>query len=91
MPFAPQHDWSTYEALTRAENAIWIRALSPLDRFHLYEDMFNLIWASRQMPGDWDRLDHWRWQQKRAERMRQVEAFTKLDQFRRERAAANYS
>jgi hypothetical protein len=89
MAFAPQQDWSAYDELTRAEHAEWIRSLSPQDRFSLYEDMFNLIWQARDKRADLDRLDQWRWEQKLAARMRQVEAFTKLDQLRRERAAAS--
>jgi hypothetical protein len=89
MAFAPQQIWSTYEGITRPEHADWVRALSPQERFSLYEDMFNMIWTSRDARGDWDRLDRWRWEQKLATRIRQVEAFSKLDQFRRERAAAN--
>jgi hypothetical protein len=89
MGVAPQQNWPAYEALTRAEQAEWIRTLSPQDRFAIYEDLFNMIWTTRDAHGDWDRLDRWHWQEKLAVRMRQVEAFNKLDQFRRERAAAN--
>jgi hypothetical protein len=89
MAFAPKHDWSAYEELTRAEHAEWLRGLSLQERFTLYSDMFNLISSTRDNRADHDRLERWHWQQKLAARMRQVEAFTKLDQMRSERAAAN--
>ena len=89
MAFAPQQDWSVYESLTHAEYGEWLRGLSPQDRFALYSDMFNLIQSSREAGGDWDRLEKWHWEQKLAARMRQVEAFSKLDQWQRERAASN--
>ena len=89
MVIAPQHDWSIYELLTRAEHRDWLRGLSPQERFALCAHMFNMIHYSRDPQADWDELDQWHWEQKLAARMRQVEAFTKLDQFRSERAAAN--
>jgi hypothetical protein len=84
----PRQDWAFYEALTRKENARWLRSLSLSDRFTLYEDLFNVIWTARRQVGHSDRLDRWSWEQKLATRRRLVDAFTKLDQFRRERAAA---
>jgi hypothetical protein len=89
MGFAPQQNWAAYEKLTRADHAAWLRSLTPQDRFALYSDMFNVIRAARDSRIDQDRLDRWLWKQKVAARMRQVEAFTKLDQWRSERAAAN--
>jgi hypothetical protein len=89
MTFAPRQDWSVYESLTHAEHGEWLRRLSPQDRFALYADMFNLIRNSRDPHADWASVDQWHWEQKLAARMRQVEAFTKLDQLRSERAASN--
>ena len=89
MVDVPRQDWSLYEAFTGREEAAWIRGLSPQDRFAIYEDLFNVIWTAPRSPGESERLEQWRWDQKLALRLRLVEAFTKLDQFRRERAAAN--
>jgi hypothetical protein len=92
MAVLPQHDWSYYEARLGESDAAWLRSLSIGDRFSLYEDLFNILWtARRKMPGDWARLDQYHWEEKVALRRRTVEAFSKLDQARRERAAANYA
>lgn len=62
--------------------------MTPEEKFAIYADMFNIYWAARQnVSGDWERLDEHRWQEKLAIRQRMVEAFTKLDEWRRERAA----
>src|SRR3954447_9129454 len=87
---APQHDWSIYEAKTRDSDAAWIRGLSMKERFDLYASMFNTFWNARQsLPGDWERLDKQRWQEKLTMRRRMVDAFHKLDELRRERSASN--
>jgi hypothetical protein len=89
MTTPPQQDWPLFESLVRKENADWIRGLSPEERFAIYEGLFNLIWTAQRDPQEAERLDRWRWEQKVAQRLRAVEAFAKLDQVRRERAAAN--
>jgi hypothetical protein len=89
MITAPRQNWAMYEALAREENAQWIRRMSPQERFAIYEDLFNVIWNARRDPQEAERLERWRWEQKLALRLRAVEAFSKLDQIRRERAAAN--
>jgi hypothetical protein len=91
MVGAPKQDWFKYDALTRNESAAWIRSLSPRDRFEIYQDLFNVIWNSRRDLGDWENLDLWNREQKLAIRLRMVEAYFKLDQVHRERAAANNS
>jgi hypothetical protein len=78
-----------YEAITARENAEWIRSLTSQERFAIYADLFDVIWSARQTLGDWEQLECWQWDQKLAHRLRMVEAFSKLDEFRRERAAAN--
>jgi hypothetical protein len=78
-----------YESPARKENAEWIRSLSPEERFAIYEGLFDLIWTAQRDPQETERLEHWRWELKVAQRLRAVEAFAKLDQIRRERAAAN--
>lgn len=89
MLTAPQQNWSMYEALARKENREWIRGMSPEERFAIYEGLFNLIWTARRDPQEAERLDRWQWKQKLGQRLRAAEAFAKLDQIRRERAAAN--
>jgi hypothetical protein len=87
---APQHDWSFYEAKTRAVDAEWNRALSISERFELYASLFNTIWNAREnLQRDSQRLDDLRWQEKLAIRERMVEAFHKRDEIRRERSASN--
>jgi hypothetical protein len=85
----PQQDWVAYEALTRSEDARLLRQLTAQDRFSIYNDLFKLAMTGRRGAGDWDRLDAWRWNEKVARRQSLLTALTKLDQVRRERAAAN--
>jgi hypothetical protein len=87
---APQHDWSFYEAKTRGSEAAWNRKLTTSERFDLYASLFNTIWnARRNLPGDWERVEKRRWEEKLAMRRRMVDAFHKLDELRRERSASN--
>jgi hypothetical protein len=88
MLSAPQQDWSMYESRTREENAEWIRGLSPNERFAIYESLFNALWAVPRGAEENERLDRRRWEQKLAQRLRAVDAFSKMDQIRSERAAA---
>jgi hypothetical protein len=86
---APQHDWSFYEAKTRGSDAAWNCGLSTQERFDLYASLFNTIWNARQkLPGDWERLEEIRWQEKLEVRQKLVHAFRKLDQYR-ERVSKN--
>jgi hypothetical protein len=82
MAGAPKQNWSLYRQLTRQSDAEWIRSLTPSQRFDLYADLFDIIWQSRQGSGDWKRLEEWHWKEKVAMRLRMVEAFRKLDEFR---------
>jgi hypothetical protein len=88
---APQHDWSFYEAQTRESQATWFREQTLQERFDLYASLFNTLWSARQnLPGDWERLERQRWQEKLELRRRMVSAFQKLDDLRRERSTANH-
>jgi len=89
MFVAPQQNWKLYEAMTAESDAARQRSLTVQQKYELYCDMFNLMWAARSGPGNWERLDQWRWEEKLKLRRRMVEAFAKLDQLRNERAAAN--
>jgi len=85
MVVVPQQDWSYVESRSRETEAARLHAMTPAERFAVYADMYNTLWAARQnVPGDWERLDQWRWEEKLAVRRRMVEAFSKLDQMRRE-------
>ncbi|MEX0642116.1 MAG: hypothetical protein WD468_05415 [Pirellulales bacterium] len=89
---APRQDWAAYRRLTRDSDTAWLRGLTLRDRFDLYADLFNIFWeARRRNPGDWERLDQWHWNQKLATRLRMVDAFKKLDELRRERAATDHT
>jgi hypothetical protein len=89
MVDAPCHDWSRYDSLIERERVQWIRSLSPQQRYALYEDFFNLVHSAPRKALERERLEQWRWAEKLAMRLRLVDAFRKLDQYRRERAATN--
>jgi len=93
MSIAPQQDWAACAAWTADEEAAWIRALGTSDRFTIYADLFGVIWTARQNSGqgDWEKLDRWSWQQKLVIRLRCVEAYKRLDEFRKARATATNS
>lgn len=92
MQIAPKQDWAYYEMRCRESDAQRLRALTPADRFALSADLFNLQWIARQQaPGQWQRLDERRWQEKLALRARMADAYKKLDTWRSERAATSNS
>jgi len=43
MATVPQQNWTIDEQLTKRENAEWVRALSPQQRFAIYADLFDVI------------------------------------------------
>ena len=90
MPFAPQQDWTAFAAQTAAEESAWIQGLGTEERFALYADLFAVVWEARHngLPGAWDELDEWSWQQKLAVHQRCADAYKKLDEFQHARAAA---
>jgi hypothetical protein len=83
----PKQDWDAYEVRARKTDAAWLRSLTPNERFTLYQDLFGLVCAARHVPGNWERLDRWSWQQKLALRVRLVDAYRKRDQMLHERTA----
>jgi hypothetical protein len=88
----PQRDWSYFESRKQDSDRAWIRGLTTSERFGLYSSFFDAVWTARQaLPGDWERLERRRWEEKLAIRHRMVDAFTKLDKLRRERSAAHDS
>jgi len=92
MAAASQQDWSYYKTRERDSDAAWLRSSSLGERFELYEDMFNILWVARPgMAGNWARLEQRQWTDKVALRRQMVDAFTKLDQLQRERAAAHHA
>jgi hypothetical protein len=88
---APLQNWAEYEKRARPVDIAWNRGLSIDDKFSLYADMFRVVMNARGEEGDWERLETWRWQEKRARRAREVTAFQKLDQLRRERSTPHDS
>jgi hypothetical protein len=88
---APRQDWQLYEAMSRAGDAAWLRGLAAGDRFALYADLFNLIASKRSGVLVSDRLDQMRWREKMETRQRVVDAFARLDQWRRERTASSHA
>jgi hypothetical protein len=91
MVDAPRQNWQLVDARSRDEDAEWLRGLSTQDRFALYEDMLTLFAAARPAPSELERLDRWCWEEKLAIRRKLLNAYSKLDQLHRERAAANHS
>lgn len=95
MSFAPKTNWASFEALTRDSDRAWIRGLTEETRFASYSALFNALWKSRSgphaTPGDWERLNQWSWKQKLAERHRMWAAFSKRDEYLRERTASRNS
>jgi hypothetical protein len=90
MLTAPSHDWSYFESRTRVADAVWLRGLTPHERFEIYASLFNAVWNARQnLTGDWDRVEARRWQEKLELRNRAVDAFQKLDRLQLERSTAN--
>jgi hypothetical protein len=87
---APQHDWAYFE-LRKREQGCAQRALETAqDRFATYASFFDSIWMARQkLSGNWQRAEERRWNSKLAMRNRMVDAFAKLDEFRRERSVTN--
>lgn len=92
MATAPQQNWSYYDSRVQPVDADWLRSLSVEERFQLYNGLYSvLLQGRRTMPGDWDRLDQFQWAEKLKLRRRMVEAFSKLDDLRRERSAPNHA
>ena len=50
---------------------------------------YGIVLQARRHPGNWSRLDAWRWREKIAHRLQLVDIFGKLDQLQHERAASN--
>lgn len=86
----PRQDWSLYRQLTEPHEIAWQRNLTPSQRFKIYQDLYRIAMA-RTGPGNWGKLDEWRWKEKVARRGKELEAYRKLDELLRERAAANHS
>jgi len=85
MSFAPKQGWSYVEARSAVSEVERLRAMTPAERFAVYADMYNVLWkAKRAMKGDWERLERLRWDEKLNLRVRMVDAYRKLDQFRSE-------
>jgi hypothetical protein len=88
MITAPQQDWALYEKLTRQSDMEWARRLTPGERFEIYTDFFDSIHAARSVSGASNTFERWAWEQKLANRLRMVDAFTKRDQLLHERSAS---
>jgi hypothetical protein len=85
---APRQDWELYRKLTMPYDIAWQRSLTPEQKFAIYQGLYRIA-MSRTGPGDWAALDARQWQEKLARRMKEVEAYRKLDELRRERSAGS--
>ncbi|MGE3241308.1 MAG: hypothetical protein AB7G28_22475 [Pirellulales bacterium] len=90
MVTAPQQNWQLVEKLSRADDVAWLRSLSSHDRFALYAGLLKLIRSSTLTPEEQERLERQRWEDKLVLRRKTVEAFHKLDELHRGRAATNH-
>ena len=84
MSVVPQRDWSYFAERERKAERQLLRSTTPEQRLAIYEEMFGIFRQGRRtMPGDWEKLDQWRWNEKLAARQRMLEAFRKMDQLPR--------
>jgi hypothetical protein len=91
MVTAPQQNWQLVDKLSHAEDVAWLRSLTSQERFTLYEGLLSLVGNSTLSSDALERLECRRWEDKLSIRRKFVEAFQKLDQLHRERAAANHA
>jgi hypothetical protein len=89
MNIAPRQDWTIFRTLARDADAAWMRGLSVAERFDLYADLFGIVWEAQRNQGIAERLEKWNWDRKLASRRRLADAYSKLDELRRERAASH--
>jgi hypothetical protein len=89
MNIAPRQDWAALRTLAKDADASWLRGLSVAERFDLYADLFGIVWEAQRSQGITERLEKWNWDRKLACRRRLAEAYSKLDELRRERAASH--
>jgi hypothetical protein len=90
MTDAPRQNWATYADRANATEEAWLRGLTVTQRFEMYADLFSILIESRDDRRDEERLENWRGNRKSAARLREVQAFTKLHDFRRERAPPHH-
>ena len=76
--------WEQFEHLcgtqVRASDASWARGLSPAERLAVVDDLLGTIRAVRVAAGDWQQVDDRAWRETLSDRIRQVEAFQRLDE-----------
>jgi hypothetical protein len=89
MSIVPRQDWKTLRALAKDADAAWMRGLSVGERFDLYADLFGIVWEAQRSRENTERLEKWSWDRKLACRRRLAEAYWKLDELRRKRAASH--
>lgn len=76
--------WDRFEKLCNARimasDAAWASALSPAERIAMADDLLATVRAARIAAGDWHRVDDLAWHETLDDRMRQVQAFRRLDE-----------
>lgn len=83
MSFAPQQNWTAYQALTKESDRQYARGLSVEQRFALYEDLFAIVCCRRDPTAGGDHAEQRRWAEKLALRRRLNDIYLTADQRRR--------
>ena len=82
---APKQNWSLYEKLCQAEHTRWLRSLTVQESWTLYCSLFDLAQQMTQnLPHD-AAAEQRRWEKKLKLRQRMVNAFARLDEWRRDK------
>lgn len=69
-----------YGTQVRGSDASWALGLSPAERLAVVDDLLGTIQAARIAAGDWQQVDDRAWRETLSDRIRQVEAFQRLDE-----------
>lgn len=79
-----QRRWDRFDKLCgdriAASDAAWARALSPAERIAVADDLLATVRTARIAAGDWHRVDDLAWHETLNDRLRQVQAFRRLDE-----------
>ncbi len=85
MSYAPKQNWSLYEKLCQAEHTRWFRSMTVQESWMLYCSMFDLgQQMAHNSPPD-PAAEQRRWEEKLKLRQRMVKAFSRLDEWRRDK------
>lgn len=79
-----RYRWDRFEKLCgdriAASDVKWALGLSPAERIAVADDLLATVRTARIAAGDWHRVDDLAWQETLNSRLRQVQAFRRLDE-----------